>query len=133
MKVDYQCYKNLNYHFKKINPTHVYHLASSRNRDTLFSNESNIKNSKDVTADLNCINSCLNLQNLQNLIYIGTNDIFENIYERNFFSKINPKNDYALKKAYICKYLINLQNNKQLNSSIVFPTIIYGPGQKKIC
>ena len=131
VQVDYQCFKNLKEEFKKINPTHVYHLASSRNRDKSNDFESDIKTSKDTIVDLNCINSCLNIPNLQNLIYLGTNDVFENIYEINFGTNINPKNDYALKKAYVCQYLINLQSKKQLNSSIVFPTIIYGPGQKK--
>jgi nucleoside-diphosphate-sugar epimerase len=129
--ISYESIDELSIFFKKVNPSHILHLASSKSRNKL--NELNYDLFiKDISVDINIINAALTIKTLSAFIYLGSADMFMPS-EKNITEELNfqPTNSYALKKAIITNLIFEFRKSKNFPGVVVIPSLIYGPMQKE--
>ena len=131
LSVDYSDPLALRNKLENINPTHIIHLASSRDRGNLYST-SPIQISNHINSDINLIMAAARLRNLKLFIYFGTADMYtcQKQEKISIESKVKPKNIYGLKKTIGKNLIENLFLAQNFPSVCLVPSVIYGPGQK---
>jgi UDP-glucose 4-epimerase len=131
LSVDYSDPLSLRTKLENINPTHIIHLASSRDRGNLASVPP-IQISSHINSDVNLIMGAARLRNLELFIYFGTADMYtcESREKINIDSKVIPKNIYGIKKSIGKNLIENLLITEGFPSVCLVPSVIYGPGQQ---
>lgn len=110
-------------------PTHVVHLAASKDR----SNDSRVFRDiieHNYTTSMNVIEACRNLKDFRKFIFLGTADeygggaipLHEDIREV-------PTTAYGLSKLLVTKTLFALHQQFGFPSVVLRPSVIYGPEQ----
>jgi len=127
--VSYLDESSLSQNLRQIEPDHIVHLSSSRDRKC-FKDCSISQFNDDVATDLNFIMASSRLQQLKSFIYVGTADIYSDDGVLNTKSPVLPKNPYGLRKSMGISLLNSLFRCQCFPSVCLVPSIIYGPGQK---
>ena len=119
---------SLSQKLRQIEPDHIVHLSSSRDRKS-FKDCSISQFNDDVATDLNFIMASSRLQQLKSFIYFGTADIYSCDGVINTNSPVLPKNPYGLRKSMGISLLSSLARFQGFPAVCLIPSIIYGPGQ----
>ena len=120
---------SLSQKLRQIEPDHIVHLSSSRDRKS-FKDCSISQLNDDVATDLNFIMASSRLQQLKSFIYFGTADIYSDDGVLTTKSPVVPKNPYGLQKSLGISLLNSLTRSQGFPGLCLVPSIIYGPGQK---
>ncbi len=129
INIDYSNFFKIKNLLKSINPTHILHLASSKirkkfkdvNREVFF---------RELHQDLSFICLIQDLPDLERFFYFGTDDMFTDKNYHLFPETIKPRNAYGLHKALVSKFIRSIDNNSNFQTTIIIPSIVYGPNQK---
>ena len=127
--VSYVDEASLSQKLRQIEPDHIVHLSSSRDRKC-FKDCSISQFNDDVAIDLNFIMASSRLQQLKSFIYFGTADIYLDDGVLSSKSPVLPKNPYGFRKSMGISLLNSLSRSQRFPSVCLVPSIIYGPGQK---
>ena len=120
---------SLSQKLRQVEPDHIVHLSSSRDRKS-FKDCSISQFNDDVATDLNLIMACSRLQQLKSFVYFGTADIYSDDGVLTTKSPVVPKNPYGLQKSLGISLLNSLARSQGFPGLCLVPSIIYGPGQK---
>jgi UDP-glucose 4-epimerase len=127
--VSYLDESSLSQKLRQIEPDHIVHLSSSRDRVS-FKDYSIPQFNDDVATDLNFIMACSRLQQLKSFIYFGTADIYSDDGVLTSKSPVVPKNPYGLRKSMGISLLSSLARSQGFPAVCLIPSVIYGPGQQ---
>ena len=127
--VSYLDESSLSQKLRQIEPDHIVHLSSSRDRES-FKDCSIPQFNDDVATDLNFIMACSRLKQLKSFIYFGTADIYLDDGVLSLKSPVSPKNSYGFRKSMGISLVNSLSRSQCFPSVCLVPSIIYGPGQK---